>query len=127
MTPRAIALALGVAYALLTAAELLLGELSVGGVAVLDRTTKTNLLHWLVALAMLGSFFGGDAPSRLACRIAGSVLLALAVWGLLSAVSLGGALGYSEGIPGAYQVLHALSAAAALTGGFVPGWRLPEG
>ena len=118
MTPRSVALALGVAYAVLTAAELLSGERSVGGTPVLERTTKANLLHWSVALAMLGAFFAGGAPSRVACRVAGAFFLILAVWGLLSAASLGGVLGHPEGIPASYQALHALSAIAALVGGF---------
>jgi hypothetical protein len=119
VSPRAVALVLGIAFVALTAAELVIGEWSPGGVTILDRTTKANLLHWSVALAMLGSFFAGAAPSRLVCRIAGSLFLALAVWGLLSAVSLGRLLGYPDGVPGSYQALHALSAIAALIGGFV--------
>jgi hypothetical protein len=118
VTPRSVALALGVAYAVLTAAELLFGQWSLGGTPILDRTTKANLLHWSVALAMLGAFFAGGAPSRVACRVAGAFFLILAVWGLLSAVSLGGVLGHPEGIPASYQALHALSAIAALVGGF---------
>ncbi|MGH2692579.1 MAG: hypothetical protein ACRDHM_08770 [Actinomycetota bacterium] len=118
MSPRSVALALGVAYASLTAVELLIGEWSVGGVAVLDRTTKANLLHWVVALAMLGSFFAGSTTSRLACRTAGFLFLGLAAWGLLSAVSLGGVLGYPDAIPVSYRVLHALTAIVALVSGF---------
>jgi len=118
VTPRSVALALGVAYAVLTATELVFGEWFLGGTPILDRTTKANLLHWLVALAMLGAFFAGGAPSRVMCRVAGSLFLVLTIWGLLSAVSLGGVLGYPDGIPVSYQALHALSAIGALIGGF---------
>ena len=118
MTPRSVALVLGVALASVTAAELLVGEWSPGGVTVLDRTTKGNLLHWVLALALLGSFFVGGSASRTACRIAGLLLAALTIWGLLSAVSLGGVLGYPGEVPVSYQVIHVVTALAALTSGF---------
>lgn len=123
MTSRTIALGLGVGYALLTLAELVFGDLAVGEVSILDRTTRSNLLHWLLALAFLGSYFSGGDVSRIACRVAGPVLLALSVWGLLSAVSLGGVLGHQEGVPGPYQVIHLLTALVALAGGFLKGIR----
>ena len=120
MTPRSVALALGAALALLTGAELVVGEWSPGGLTVIDRTTKGNLLHWVGALALLGSFFAGVSASRAACRVTGFLFAALTIWGLLSAVSLGGALGYSDGIPHSYQVIHGVAALVALTSGFRP-------
>ena len=121
MTPRAIALGVGTFYALITVIELAAGELSVGGTAFLDRTTKSNLFHWAVALGLLGSFAAGPRPSVIACRIGGVLFLAVTGWGLLSAVSLAGVLGYAEGLPASYQVIHALTAASCLVGGFFRG------
>ena len=118
MTPRAVALGTGLLYALVTVIELATGELTVGGATVLDRTTKSNLFHWAVALGLLGSFAAGASSSRVACKIAGALFLALAAWGLLSAVSLGGVLGYQGALPVSYQVIHALTAAFCLVGGF---------
>jgi hypothetical protein len=118
VTPRKIALALGVIFAVLTVVELVAGDWSPGGLNILDRTTRANLLHWALALVMIGSFYAGSEASRLACRVVGIVLLALAAWGLLSAATLGTVLGYSDGIPASYQVLHLLTAVAAIGFGF---------
>lgn len=123
MTPRAAALGVGAGYALMTVLELVFGEISIGGAVILDRTTKFNLLHWAVALAMLGSFFAGSSPSRLACRIVGSIFAVVGAWGLLSASSLGTVLGYADGIPVAYTILNLLTGAICLTAGFPRGSR----
>ena len=118
MTPRKVALALGATYAILTVVELLVGEWSLGGATVLDRTTRANLLHWTVALTMLGSFYAGNEASRLACKVVGIAFLILTVWGLLSAASLGTALGFSDGLPVSYLLFHAFTGAVAAVLGF---------
>jgi hypothetical protein len=98
--------------------ELLVGEWSLGDVLILDRTTKANLLHWTLALVMLGSFYAGDDVSRMACKVVAITFLGLTVWGLLSAASLGSVLGFSDALPAFYQVLHAFTAAVAAVFGF---------
>lgn len=123
MTPRAVALGVGLVYAAATVIELSTGELAFGGATLLDRTTKSNLLHWAVALGLLGSYFAGVRPSSVACKVVGVVFVLLTGWGLLSVTSLGTFLGYSDGVPVSYQVLHALTAAFCLAGGFM---RRPE-
>ncbi len=120
MTPRGVALGLGVSYAALTVLELLLGEWSVGEAEVLHRTTKVNLLHWTAALAMLGSFFAGAGASRGVLRIAGIAFLGLAIWGITSTGSLGTAFGFDGSVPWTYTAYHAVTAILALSGGFLP-------
>src|SRR5687767_2995536 len=98
VTPRTVALTLGVAYALLTALELV-GGWAVGGTDILLRTTKANLLHWAVALVLLGSRFSGIKASGIATRVVGVILVGLGVWGYLGPAGLGDVLGYPRGIP----------------------------
>jgi hypothetical protein len=116
--PRPVALGVGVLYALLTAVELLIGDWTLGDTTLLQRTTKANLLHWALALALLGGYFAGERASRLVCRIAGAVFAVLGVWGLASAASLGDLLGYQDGIPVIYSVLHVISAILCIFAGF---------
>jgi hypothetical protein len=118
VTPRAVALGLGVIFALLTVAELLFGGWQLGEVEVLRRTTLLNLLHWVVALALLGAFFAGAGPSRMAARVVGLALLALGIWGLVSSNTLGSFLGFPDEIPGLYNAYHGSAAVLALIGGF---------
>jgi hypothetical protein len=117
VTPRAVALTLGVTYAVLTALELT-GGWAVGGTNILLRTTKANLLHWAIALGLLGSFFSGPKPSRIATRVAGVILLGIGAWGFLSPASLGGVLGFPFEIPTSYKAFHLVTGAGALFGGF---------
>ena len=115
---RTVALYAGAFYALLTTLELIFGAWTLGDATLLERTTKSNLLHWTLALVLLGGYFAGERVSRLICRIAGPILLVLTVWGLISGRSLGDALGYGDGIPIAYGVLGLLTAAAGTVAGY---------
>lgn len=120
MTPRGIALGLGLALALLTALELVFGQLAVGDAQMLQRTTKANLLHWVVALTMLGAFFARSTGAlRTILRVVGLILLAFSLWGILSPDGFGRAFGFGGGIPNAYSVYHAAAALIALWGGFL--------
>lgn len=119
MTPRAVALTLGVAYAVLTALELLIGQWRLGEVEILQRTTKVNLLHWAAALALLGSFFAGSGASRIVTRVLGLAFLGIAAWGFLAPDALGSFLGFPDEIPALYNVYHALTAVAALAAGLL--------
>ena len=120
MRPRGIALALGIAFALLTALELVIGELSLGGMELLHRTTKVNILHWLVALTMLGAIFARSrAASRKVLRVGGIVLLVISAAGILWADAFGAALGFGTGVPLAYNAYHGTGALLALVGGFL--------
>lgn len=120
MTTRGVGLGLGIAFALLTALELLLGEAALGDTELLRRTTKINIFHWTMALTMLGAFFSAsDGATRTAVRIGGSVLLVVALWGALWAGALGSFLGFAGGIPAAYNVYHAATGLLALSVGFL--------
>jgi hypothetical protein len=120
VTARGVGLGLGICFALLTALELLLGEAALGGVELVHRTTKINIFHWIVALAMLGTFFArSDAATRTTLRIGGAVLLVMAVWGAFWAGGLGSFLGFTGEIPGAYNVYHGAAALLSLSAGFV--------
>lgn len=122
MTPRAVALTLGVTYAALTALELV-GGWTVGGTDILLRTTKANLLHWAVALGLLGSYFSGARTSRIAMRVVGVILVGIGAWGFLGPGSLGDVLGFPDGIPASYNAFHLVTGASALLVGF---WRARE-
>ena len=120
MSPRGIALALGVAFAVLTALELVIGELRLGGMELLHRTTKANILHWLVALTMLGAFFArSPSASRKVLRVGGIVLLVISVAGIFWADGFGASLGFGTGMPLAYNAYHGAAALLALVGGLL--------
>ncbi len=120
MTPRGVALGLGIAFAVLTGLELLIGELSIGSTELIHRTTKANILHWVIALGMLGAFFTASrTTSRTILRVGGLVLVAISLWGILGADALGAALGFGGGIPLSYNLYHSAGALIALSGGFL--------
>ncbi len=120
MTSRGIALGVGIAFVMLTALELLLGEAAIGEVELLRRTTKVNIFHWGIALAMLGAFFAGsEGVGRSVMRIAGLALLAATLWGIFWPEELGSFLGFSGVIPTAYSVYHGAAAALTLSVGFL--------
>lgn len=118
LNPRRLTLVLGVAYAVLTAAELLSGDWRIGGSILLQRTTKMNLLHWAVALGLLGGRVAGPDPGRRAALIVGSLLLLLGLWGLFASEGLGGAFGFGTGVPLSYSLIHTVTGAIALSGVF---------
>ena len=119
MTVRRVALALGVAFAALTAIELLVGDWALGGTAIILRTTKLNLLHWAVALSFLGGRFAGPAAARVVTWVVGGALLGLGLWGLLAPAGLGAAFGFGTSIPWSYTVFHLLTSGVALSGAFI--------
>ena len=120
VTPRGIALGLGIAFTLLTTLELLFEELTLGEAALLHRTTKGNILHWVVALTMLGAFFAGSASAiRTVLRVGGVALLLISLWGIFWADAAGTALGFGGGLPAAYNAYHGVAALIALAGGFL--------
>ena len=118
------ALVFGVAYLGVALLELLLDELSLGGALILDRTTLQNIVHWVIGLAVLGSFFAGEGAARSVARIVGVVLVLLAIIGFLMPDTLGDLLGYDGDIPMAYNIVHLITGGAALFAGFA-GSRRP--
>ena len=118
------ALVFGIAYLGVALLELLLDELSLGGVLILDRTTLQNIIHWVIGLAVLGSFFAGEAAARTVARIVGVVLTLLAVIGFLMPDTVGELLGFEGDLPMAYNIVHLVTGGAALFAGFA-GSRRP--
>ncbi|HEV3473916.1 MAG TPA: DUF4383 domain-containing protein [Actinomycetota bacterium] len=121
-TARFYALVFGTAYLLIALVELFYGQadpLQVGDAVILQRAMPHTLIHFAVGIAVFGSFIAGESASRTAARVVGGVFLALTVWGFVAPGGLGGFLGYEGDISMAYNVLHAVTAAAALYAGFV--------
>jgi uncharacterized protein DUF4383 len=85
---------------------------------VLQFTGLQNAVHWAVGAVVLLSFFGSESTARLVARVIGVVFMALTLWGFLSPSSLGQLLGYVGDIPISYNVVHLLTAVAALYAGF---------
>ena len=120
MRPRRIALTLGIAFAILTILELVLGEVTLGAAELLHRTTKANILHWVLGLIMLGGFFARTvAAARMALRVGGIALLVISAAGIVWADAFGASLGFDRGMPLAYNAYHAVAALIALSAGFL--------
>jgi hypothetical protein len=120
-TARFYALVFGTAYLGIAILELFYGQtdpLQVGDSVILQRTVLHNLVHFAVGIAVFGSFLAGEAASRTTARVVGGVFVALTVWGFVAPGGLGSAFGYEGDIPLAYNILHAVTAVAALYAGF---------
>ncbi len=117
---RAYALVFGIVYAAVALLELILGDdgLEIGGAQVLALATLQNIVHWAIAVVVLGSFFAGENAARMVARIVGIVLLVLAIWGFVDRDSLGELVGYDGPIPTAYNWVHLVTGLVALFAGF---------
>ncbi len=116
---RIYALIFGIAYVGVSLLEVILDELTIGDIVILDRTALQNVVHWVIAVAVLGSFFAGENAARMVARVVGIVLVALAIWGFVASDSLGDLLGYGdEGLPAVYNWIHLVTGLAALFAGF---------
>jgi hypothetical protein len=115
------ALVFGIAYVGVAILELFYSEtdpLTIGDTVILQRTVLQNVVHFAVGIAVLGSFFAGEAPARTVARIIGVVFVGLTLWGFIAPGSLGGFLGYHGDIPVVYNLIHAATAVLALFAGF---------
>src|SRR5260370_18342234 len=77
---RVYALVVGIAYQAVAALEVGLkvfgsGSLVVSGHTILKITPAQNAIHWLVGVAVLGSFFPGTAVAKMVARGVGLVFL----------------------------------------------------
>ena len=117
---RAYALIFGIVYAAVALLELILGDdgLEIGGAQILLFEPLQNVVHWLIAVVVLGSFFAGENAARMVARVVGIVLVVLAIWGFVAADSLGELLGYDGDIPMAYNWVHLITGLVALFAGF---------
>ena len=114
------ALVFGIAYLAVAVLEVALGSngLKIGGTTILQIQLVQNLIHWVVGLAVLGSFFAGENTAKLVARAVGVVFVVVALLGLFVEPLTGQLLGFSGALPMSYNVVHVLTAAAALFAGF---------
>ncbi|MGH9198347.1 MAG: hypothetical protein ACRD1T_21760, partial [Acidimicrobiia bacterium] len=80
---RTYALAFGIAYTAVALLEVILGSggLKVGGQTILMVTVLQNAIHWLVGIAVLGSFFAGETAARNVARVVGIVFVVVTLLG----------------------------------------------
>lgn len=120
---RVYALVFGIAYLGVAAVEVLLkvfgsGTLTVGSQVILKITPLQNTIHWLVGLAVLGSFFAGTAVAKLVARGVGLVFLLVSGLGIFASHFTGKLLGFPGALPVSYNVVHIATMVAALFAGF---------
>ncbi len=85
---------------------------------ILQFTGIQNAIHWTVGAAALLSFFGGEATAKLVARAIGIVFVVVTVFGVVARGTAGDVLGFPGALPWSYNVVHALTAVAALYAGF---------
>lgn len=114
------ALVFGIAYIAVALLEDVLGGngLKIGGTTILMVTVVQNAIHWIVGLAVLGSFFAGESVAKLVARAVGIVFVLVTVLGLFVEPLTGNLLGFNGPLPMSYNLVHLLTAAAALFAGF---------
>jgi hypothetical protein len=114
------ALVFGIAYVAVAVIEDLLGGsgLKIGGTTILQVTLVQNLIHWVVGIAVLGSFFAGERVAKMVARVVGIVFVVVTILGFFVEPLTGQLLGFPNGLPLSYNIVHLLTAAAALFAGF---------
>ena len=114
------ALVFGIAYLAVAVLEVALGSsgLKIGGTTILQIQLVQNIIHWIVGLAVLGSFFAGENVAKMVARVVGVVFVLVTLVGLFVEPLTGQVLGFPEALPLSYNIVHLLTAAAALFAGF---------
>jgi hypothetical protein len=114
------ALVFGIAYLAVAVLEVALGSngLKIAGTTILQATLVQNLIHWVVGLAVLGSFFAGESWAKTVARVVGVVFVLVTLLGLFVEPFTGQLLGFPDALPLSYNLVHLLTAAAALFAGF---------
>jgi hypothetical protein len=114
------ALVFGIAYLGVAVLEVVFGSngLQLGQVTILQITPVQNAIHWLVGIVVLGSFFMGETAAKLVARAVGIVFVVVALLGIFVEPLTGQLLGFPAGLPASYNIVHVLTAAAALFAGF---------
>src|SRR5579872_4446375 len=114
------ALVFGIAYVAVALLEDILGGggLKIGGTTILMVTGIQNAIHWIVGIAVLGSFFAGESVAKLVARVVGVVFVVVTLLGLFVEPLTGKLLGFNASLPMSYNIVHLLTAAAALFAGF---------
>jgi Domain of unknown function (DUF4383) len=114
------ALVFGIAYLGVAVIEVALGSngLKIGDTTILQVQLVQNAIHWVVGLAVLGSFFAGESTAKLVARAVGIVFVLVSILGIFVEPLTGQLLGFSGALPLSYNIVHVLTAAAALFAGF---------
>ena len=114
------ALVFGIAYLAVAILEDVFGSggLNIGGALILQVQLVQNLIHWVVGLAVLGSFFAGENWAKIVARVVGVVFVVVTLLGLFIEPLTGQLLGFPGALPASYNIVHLLTAAAALFAGF---------
>lgn len=120
---RVYALVFGLAYLAVAALEVGLkvfgsGSLVIGNQTILKITLLQNAIHWIVGLAVLGSFFAGAAVAKLVARGVGLVFLLVSGLGIFASTFTGKLLGFQGPLPVSYNIVHVATMVAALFAGF---------
>jgi hypothetical protein len=119
---RTYALVFGIAYLAVSVLEVILAAagttLTLGGALILKFTLIQNLIHWVVGLAVLGSFFAGEAAAKMVARVVGIVFVLVTLLGVVAIDFTGRLLGFGGPLPWSYNIVHLATAALALFAGF---------
>jgi hypothetical protein len=114
---RTYALIFGITY--IVVALLLGGDgLVIGDTTILQLTGLQNAVHWLIGIVVLASYASGEAGAKATARVIGVVFLLLTLAGFMARETVGDLLGFDGPLPWSYNIVHALSAVAALFAGF---------
>jgi hypothetical protein len=109
------ALVFGIAYLAVALAELIVQK---GLPNILYFTWQQNIIHWIVGVVVLGSFFGSERTAAIVARVVGILFLVITVWGYLG-TSLWEILGLPSGVSTTvYSIVHLVTAVGALYAGF---------
>ncbi|HVL32632.1 MAG TPA: DUF4383 domain-containing protein [Actinomycetota bacterium] len=117
---RTYALVFGLTYLAVALIEVLLGDggLRIGDTTILELTALQNAIHWLVGLVVLGSYFMGERAAKMTARVIGIVFVALTILGFVAREFTGELLGFEGALPWSYNLVHLITAIAALFAGF---------
>jgi hypothetical protein len=110
----------GITYLGVALTEVLLGANGwrADGNVILEATPIQNAVHWLVGATVLVSALIGETAARMVARVIGIVFVVLTVWGFIDRDSLGTVLGFDGPLPWSYNIVHLITAIAALFAGF---------
>jgi hypothetical protein len=118
---RVYALVFGIAYVAVALIEDIAGSgkgVMLGSRTLLRLAATQNVIHWVVGVAVLGSFFAGERAARMVARVVGIVFVVVTVVGFAARTWTGKTLGYHGPLPMSYNVIHAVTAILALFAGF---------
>ncbi len=124
---RAYALIFGIAYLAVAILELFFSASSplvIGGATIVAGGVVHIVIHFAVAILVLGSYFAGDMAARMVARIVGIVFVVVSLLNLFASdfywdLVAGGTLqGQDSGTPVVYTLVHIATALAALYAGF---------